>query len=117
MATLPNPKEEKKQWKIRYYITKVNTDGTVQKVRRTKCLGRVQDMTFHQAQREAILFLSQPTNQKNTTTHTMTELIDHWLSEMEDFTDLGVNVLLVEFPGYGHSEGKPTRATLRETFT
>ena len=45
------------------------------------------------------------------------ELIDHWRSEMEDVTDLGVNVLLVEFPGYGHSEGKPTRATLRETFT
>ncbi len=45
------------------------------------------------------------------------ELIDHWRLEMEDLTDLGVNVLLVEFPGYGHSEGKPTRATLRETFT
>ena len=45
------------------------------------------------------------------------ELIDHWRLEMEDFTDLGVNVLLVEFPRYGHSEGKPTRATLRETFT
>jgi len=45
------------------------------------------------------------------------ELIDHWRLEMEDFSDRGVNVLLVEFPGYGHSEGKPTRATLHETFT
>ena len=45
------------------------------------------------------------------------ELIDHWRSEMEDFKDLGVNVFLVEFPGYGHSEGRPTRATLREAFT
>ena len=45
------------------------------------------------------------------------ELIDHWRSGMEDLTGLGVNVLLVEFPGYGHSEGKPTRATLHETYT
>ena len=45
------------------------------------------------------------------------ELIDHWRLEMEDFADLGFNVLLVEFPGYGHSEGKPTRATLHEAFT
>ena len=45
------------------------------------------------------------------------ELIDHWRLEMEDFSDRAVNVLLVEFPGYGHSEGKPTRATLLEAFT
>ena len=45
------------------------------------------------------------------------ELIDHWLSETQGFADRGVNVLLVEFPGYGHSEGRPSRATLRETFT
>ncbi len=45
------------------------------------------------------------------------ELIGHWRTEMQEFADRGVNVLLVEFPGYGHSEGRPTRATLRETFT
>ena len=45
------------------------------------------------------------------------ELIDHWRSEMEDLADLGINVLLVEFPGYGHSDGKPSRITLRETYT
>ncbi len=45
------------------------------------------------------------------------EVIDHWRPEMQDPADSGVNVLLVEFPGYGQSEGKPTRATLRETFT
>ena len=49
--------------------------------------------------------------------HGNSELIDHWRSEMEDLKDLGVNVLLVEFPGYGRSEGRPTRATLHETFT
>ena len=45
------------------------------------------------------------------------ELIDHWRLEMEDFADLGVNVLLVEFPGYGHSDGKPSKTTLLETYT
>ncbi len=60
------------------HVRVLGQNGTVQKVRRTKCLGRVQDMTFHEAQREAVLFLSQPTNQKSSTTHTMSELIDHW---------------------------------------
>lgn len=45
------------------------------------------------------------------------ELIEDWKSEMESLAAEGMNVLLVEFPGYGHSVGKPTRASLRETFT
>lgn len=44
------------------------------------------------------------------------ELIEDWESEMEALSDAGVNALLVEFPGYGHSAGKPTRETIRETF-
>ena len=44
------------------------------------------------------------------------ELIEDWRTEMDRLTPVGLNALLVEFPGYGHSEGKPTRATLRETF-
>jgi len=43
------------------------------------------------------------------------ELIEHWVTPMEQFRAAGVSVLLVEFPGYGHSEGRPTRATLAET--
>ena len=45
------------------------------------------------------------------------ELIEDWQSDMERLAAAGLNVLLVEFPGYGHSRGKPSRSTLRETFT
>ena len=44
------------------------------------------------------------------------ELIDDWRGAMDDVAAAGANVLLVEFPGYGHSEGRPSRATIRETF-
>ena len=44
------------------------------------------------------------------------ELIDDWQQEMERLRAGGVNALLVEFPGYGFSEGRPSRAALRETF-
>lgn len=44
------------------------------------------------------------------------ELIDDWEPAMQDLARAGINALLVEFPGYGHSEGRPTRATIRETF-
>ena len=45
------------------------------------------------------------------------ELIEDWQSAMEHLAAAGPNVLLVEFPGYGHSQGKPSRSSLRETFT
>jgi len=44
------------------------------------------------------------------------ELIEDWESDMEALSGEGVNALLVEFPGYGHSEGSPTRESIRETF-
>lgn len=44
------------------------------------------------------------------------ELIDDWRGEMSSLTAEGLNVLAVEFPGYGFSEGKPSRRTIRETF-
>ena len=45
------------------------------------------------------------------------ELIEDWYGDMERLAAAGANVLLVEFPGYGHSRGKPSRSSLRETFT
>jgi fermentation-respiration switch protein FrsA (DUF1100 family) len=45
------------------------------------------------------------------------ELIEDWQGEMERLAAAGLNALLVEFPGFGHSRGKPSRSTLRETFT
>lgn len=44
------------------------------------------------------------------------ELIDDWTREMRDLADEGIHALAVEFPGYGFSDGKPTRSTIRATF-
>lgn len=43
------------------------------------------------------------------------ELIDDWDVEMRRLAEEGVTALAVEFPGYGRSDGKPTRETIRET--
>lgn len=45
------------------------------------------------------------------------ELIEDWQGEMEGLRARGVSSLLVEFPGYGFSEGEPSREAIRETFT
>jgi uncharacterized protein len=44
------------------------------------------------------------------------ELIDDWVVPMEELRRAGVHVLLVEFPGYGFSDGRPNRGTLRATY-
>lgn len=44
------------------------------------------------------------------------ELIDDWAREMRDLAEQGLHALAVEFPGYGFSDGKPTRSTIRATF-
>jgi pimeloyl-ACP methyl ester carboxylesterase len=48
--------------------------------------------------------------------HGNAEYIDDWGHEMEEVPDMGSSVLLVEFPGYGLSQGKPSRKSIRETF-
>ena len=45
------------------------------------------------------------------------ELIEDWHGEMGRLAAAGLNALLVEFPGYGHSQGKPSRSALIETYT
>ncbi len=45
------------------------------------------------------------------------ELIDFCLTELYGFKRLGCNMLLVEYPGYGRSEGQPNEQTIKETFT
>jgi pimeloyl-ACP methyl ester carboxylesterase len=45
------------------------------------------------------------------------ELIEDWQGDMKLLAAAGPNAFVVEFPGYGHSQGKPSRSTLRETFT
>ncbi len=44
------------------------------------------------------------------------ELIGDWIGVARSLAAEGVSVLLVEYPGYGRSEGRPSRATIREVF-
>ncbi|MDP6977341.1 MAG: alpha/beta hydrolase [Myxococcota bacterium] len=45
-------------------------------------------------------------------THGNGELIDHWLPIYQEATRRGVGVLLVEYPGYGRSGGKPSQKSI-----
>lgn len=45
------------------------------------------------------------------------ELIDFWPHELKKLNRLGIGVLLVEYPGYGRSAGKPSQDSITETFT
>ena len=44
------------------------------------------------------------------------EWIDDWSAPMERLRDGGVSVLLVEYPGYGRSDGRPSRDAIAEVF-
>ncbi len=44
------------------------------------------------------------------------EVIDFWPDELKKFNRLGIGVLLVEYPGYGRSEGTPSQKSITETF-
>lgn len=44
------------------------------------------------------------------------ELIDYWAGELKKFNEFGLGVLLVEYPGYGRSEGSPSQKSISEVF-
>lgn len=44
------------------------------------------------------------------------ELIEDWVVPMEHIRRAGVSILLVEYPGYGHSAGRPSRRSIAEVF-
>jgi hypothetical protein len=44
------------------------------------------------------------------------ELIDFWPDELRAFTEFGVGVLLVEYPGYGRSGGSPSERSITDAF-
>ena len=48
--------------------------------------------------------------------HGNAERIDFCAQEMRQFSYWGIGTLLVEFPGYGRSEGSPSQASITETF-
>ena len=44
------------------------------------------------------------------------ELIDFWPEALKRFSQLGMGLLLVEYPGYGRSTGSPSQQTITQTF-
>jgi pimeloyl-ACP methyl ester carboxylesterase len=48
-------------------------------------------------------------------THGNGELIDFWVEEFAPLRAAGVNVLLVEYPGYGRSRGSPSERNITAT--
>ncbi len=50
------------------------------------------------------------------TAHGNGELIDNQIEEALQFQKMGAAVLLVEYPGYGRSEGSPGKTSIVETF-
>ena len=48
-------------------------------------------------------------------THGNGELIDFWPGEFDPPREWGMGVLLVEYPGYGRSEGSPSQRSITET--
>jgi fermentation-respiration switch protein FrsA (DUF1100 family) len=46
--------------------------------------------------------------------HGNAELIDFWPETLKKFTLLGVGMLLVEYPGYGRSQGTPSQGSITE---
>ena len=44
------------------------------------------------------------------------ELIDFWPDELKRFTQMGIAVLLVEYPGYGRSAGSPSQRSITSAF-
>ncbi|MBW2317687.1 MAG: alpha/beta fold hydrolase [Deltaproteobacteria bacterium] len=48
--------------------------------------------------------------------HGNAELIDFWPEELRQFTSIGLAIFLVEYPGYGRSDGSPSQEQITESF-
>lgn len=48
--------------------------------------------------------------------HGNAELIDFCPEELKGFTRIGIGVLLIEYPGYGRSEGSPSQKSISHAF-
>ncbi len=44
------------------------------------------------------------------------ELIDYWPQLLQNFARMGIGLLLVEYPGYGRSGGRPSQKSITHTF-
>lgn len=49
--------------------------------------------------------------------HGNAELIDFWPEYLKPLSQNGIHLLLVEYPGYGRSKGRPSEKSITRTFT
>ena len=91
----PEPKKEDGQWKIRYWADVIREDGSRQRVRRTKCLGRVGELTRAEARKAAWRFLD-PINEviegSEYREQTMRQLIAAWSGSVKPALKLSTQV-------------------------
>lgn len=45
------------------------------------------------------------------------ELIDYWPNELSWFPEQGIGLFLIEYPGYGRSQGTPSQKNISEVFS
>jgi integrase len=77
----PEARQENGQWKIRYWKDEVEENGVRRRVRKTKCLGSTDRLTFRQAQKEAVRFLLPVNDVEERVEYsgkTMHDLIGRW---------------------------------------
>jgi len=48
--------------------------------------------------------------------HGNADVIDKWVTLVSRLREVGIGVLLVEYPGYGRSSGQPTQASITKAF-
>ncbi len=48
--------------------------------------------------------------------HGNAELIDFWVQDLSPLKRMGIGLLLVEYPGYGRSQGHPSQKSITDVF-
>ena len=83
----------------------------------------IEQIWLHTSFGKVEAWLLKPSHSKTSTpfpvvifAHGNGELIDYWPRELKTFNDFGMGVLLVEYPGYGRSEGSPSQKSISEAF-
>jgi integrase len=92
----PEPFEERGLWKVKYWDYPHDVDGTkLPRVKRTKCLGRVGEVTIQQARKQACKVVEPINDAREGSEHrqrTMAELFGAWRSAIKSTLKLSTQV-------------------------
>ena len=82
----PKPIEDRGLWKLKYWSYEAEPDGSIGRRKRTKVLGRVEEMTLTEARKEVFRFLEPINDVIEGSEHrqrTMAELIEAWTESIK----------------------------------